>query len=80
MLPEGFALHGEPVVTVYQNHMKEIEWLAGRGYSMMGVTFPATYTGEARPRRGTVSDRPVGEHDRANPHRPGTARILKDLL
>ena len=46
LLPEGFALHGEPVVTVYQNHMKEIEWLAGRGYSMMGVTFPATYTGK----------------------------------
>ena len=46
LLPEGFALHGEPVVTVYQNHMKEIEWLAGRGYNMMGVTFPATYTGK----------------------------------
>ena len=46
LLPEEFALHGEPVVTVYQTHMKEIEWLAGRGYSMMGVTFPATYTGQ----------------------------------
>ena len=46
LLPEGFALHGEPVVTVYQIHMKEIEWLAGRGYNIMGVTFPATYTGK----------------------------------
>lgn len=46
LLPEGFALHGEPVVTVYQTQMKEIEWLAGRGYSMMGVTFPAAYTGQ----------------------------------
>ncbi|MXY81048.1 MAG: hypothetical protein F4Y91_02975, partial [Gemmatimonadetes bacterium] len=46
LLPEGFLLHGEPVVTVYQTHLKEIEWLAGRGYNMMGVTFPATYTGK----------------------------------
>ena len=46
LLPEGFALHGEPVVTVYQTHMKEIEWLAGRGYNMMGVTFPVTYAGK----------------------------------
>ena len=80
LLPEGFALHGEPVVTVYQIHMKEIEWLAGRGYNIMGVTFPATYTGKRDRADGTVSDRPVGEHDRADPHRPGTARILEDLL
>lgn len=45
LLPEGFALHGEPVVTVDQTHMKEIEWLAGRGYNVMGVTFPVSYTG-----------------------------------
>lgn len=45
MLPEGFTLHGEPVVTVDQTHMKEIEWLAGRGYNVMGVTFPVAYTG-----------------------------------
>ena len=44
--PDGFALHGEPVVTVSQGHMKEIEWLAGRGYTVMGVTFPVTYTGK----------------------------------
>ena len=45
LLPDGFALHGDPVVTVDQTHMKEIEWLAGRGYNVMGVTFPVTYTG-----------------------------------
>ena len=39
LLPEGFALHGEPVVTVDQTHMKEIEWLAGRGYNVMESPF-----------------------------------------
>ena len=32
-------------MTVDQTHLKEIEWLAGHGYNVMGVTFPVTYTG-----------------------------------
>jgi len=46
LLPERFALAGEPVVTVYASYMTEIEWLAGRGYNVLGVAFPATFTGE----------------------------------
>lgn len=46
LLPDGFELAGEPVVTVAGTYMKEIPWLAGRGYNMLGVTFPATYTGK----------------------------------
>lgn len=46
LLPDGFELAGEPVVTVRASYMKEIEWLAGRGYNILGVTFPVTWRGE----------------------------------
>jgi hypothetical protein len=45
LLPPGFAVGGEPVVTVTASFMKEIEWLAGRGYNMVGVSFPAVFQG-----------------------------------
>ena len=44
-LPDGFALTGEPVVTVEFHHMTDIDWLAGRGYTMIWVGWPATFTG-----------------------------------
>jgi acetoacetate decarboxylase len=44
-LPEGFTLADEPVVTVEFHHMTEIDWLAGRGYTMIWVSWPATFTG-----------------------------------
>ena len=46
ILPPGFSLHGEPVATISANYMTQIEWLAGRGYATLGLTFPARYTGE----------------------------------
>ncbi len=46
LLPPGFALDGEPVVTVSANYMTEIEWLAGRGYNTLGASFPARFEGE----------------------------------
>lgn len=45
-LPPGFSLNGEPVVSVSGGYMKEIEWLAGRGYNTLGVSFPAIFNGE----------------------------------
>ncbi len=45
-LPPGFSLAGEPVVTVSASYMTEIEWLAGRGYNTLGVSFPARFEGE----------------------------------
>ena len=45
-LPPGFALWGEPVVTVSATYMKNIDWLAGRGYNVLGVRFPVLYQGE----------------------------------
>ena len=46
LLPENFALAGEPVVTISATYMKEIEWLAGRGYNTLGVSFPAEFKGK----------------------------------
>jgi hypothetical protein len=46
LLPEHFELAGEPVVTVEASYLTEIEWLAGRGYNILGVSFPATFHGE----------------------------------
>jgi hypothetical protein len=44
-LPEGFTLTGEPVVTVEFHYMTDIDWLAGRGYTMINVGWPASFTG-----------------------------------
>jgi hypothetical protein len=46
LLPERFAVRGEPVVTVFASYMTEIEWLAGRGYNVLGVTIPVSFTGK----------------------------------
>ena len=46
LLPEGFAVGAEPIVTIAASYMTEIEWLAGRGYNIMGVNFPAVFNGK----------------------------------
>jgi len=48
MIPEGVGLElgKEPVVTVSVTYMKGILWLAGRGYNMLGVTFPVIFKGK----------------------------------
>ena len=46
LLPPGFRLNGEPVVTVSASYMTEIEWLAGRGYNTLGFSFPVSFEGE----------------------------------
>jgi Acetoacetate decarboxylase (ADC) len=45
-LPEGFTLAGEPVVTVEFHYLTGIDWLAGRGYTMVHVGWPATFAGQ----------------------------------
>lgn len=52
MLPTGFEVGERPIVTVTATYIKEIEWLAGRGYNTLGVTFPAVYKGEIDSARG----------------------------
>lgn len=46
LLPEGFELVAEPVVTVEITYITEIEWLAGRGYNTLGVSFPVVFNGK----------------------------------
>ena len=45
ILPPQFELVGEPIVTVDFQILTELEWLAGRGYSLMTVRFPAAFRG-----------------------------------
>ena len=45
LLPDGFEIQAEPVVTVTFTCITEIEWLAGRGYNTLGVSFPAVFNG-----------------------------------
>ncbi len=52
LLPECFELDENPVVTVTATYMTDIEWLAGRGYKMLGVSFPAVYVGREETARG----------------------------
>jgi Acetoacetate decarboxylase (ADC) len=44
-MPDGFVLAGEPVVTVEFHYLSGIDWLAGRGYTMIHVGWPATFRG-----------------------------------
>jgi hypothetical protein len=46
LLPPRFEVGPQPVVTVCATYMKQIEWLAGRGYNTLGVSFPAVFHGE----------------------------------
>lgn len=45
LLPPRFRLRGEPTLVVELQYMKEIEWLAGRGYNIAGVKIPVTFDG-----------------------------------
>lgn len=43
VLPEGFRLWGEPIVTVEAIYMTGFSWLAGGGYNMFDVKIPVVY-------------------------------------
>jgi Acetoacetate decarboxylase (ADC) len=45
LLPPGFRLHGDPVVTIEATTLTDLPWLAGRGYRMLGVKFPCRFEG-----------------------------------
>lgn len=46
LLPPGFTLKGEPVVTVEWTELKGLAWLAGRGYNMLGIKYPCEFRGQ----------------------------------
>lgn len=45
LLPPGFVAEGEPLMIVEMEHLKGIDWLAGRGYNTFGVRIPARFEG-----------------------------------
>jgi hypothetical protein len=53
LLPPGFTINGEPLVSVTMTYMTEIPWLAGRGYNTLGVSFPVTFAGKQDKAAGT---------------------------
>ena len=46
MLPPGFELAGDPIVSIDFAYMKQIQWLAGRGYNICLLSWPAVFKGE----------------------------------
>jgi hypothetical protein len=44
-IPDRFTLVGDPVVTVEFHYMTDIDWLAGQGYTMIRVWWPAMFKG-----------------------------------
>lgn len=46
LLPPGLELDGEPVVTLDFSMLKDISWLAGRGYNVFGVRAPVKFDGQ----------------------------------
>ncbi|MDX3899720.1 MAG: acetoacetate decarboxylase family protein [Sphingobium sp.] len=46
LLPPGFTLRGEPIVSISCAWFKNLYWLAGRGYGILSVDFPVRYQGK----------------------------------
>lgn len=54
LLPSGFDLAGEPVVTVEHTILHDLPWLAGRSYSMLGVKLPVSFEGADEQLQGAL--------------------------
>ncbi|MEZ5752128.1 MAG: acetoacetate decarboxylase family protein [Paracoccaceae bacterium] len=54
LLPERFTLDGEAVVTLEHTVLTNLGWLAGRGYTMLGVKFPVRFDGRDGAVRGDL--------------------------
>ena len=52
LLPDGFELDGEPILTATWIYQNNIGWLAGRGYNMLNITAPTRYRGNGIAARG----------------------------
>jgi acetoacetate decarboxylase len=45
LLPPGFELRAEPIISVSCASWSNLYWLAGRGYGIVTMNFPATFRG-----------------------------------
>jgi hypothetical protein len=46
LLPPGFSLRGDPVLSVSCAWFRDLYWLAGRSYGILSLDFPVTYVGK----------------------------------
>lgn len=46
LLPPGFELRGEPILSVSCAWFRNLYWLAGRSYGILSLDFPVTYRGK----------------------------------
>ncbi|GGB81361.1 hypothetical protein GCM10011352_03870 [Marinobacterium zhoushanense] len=46
LLPPGFKLRGEPILSVSCAWFRNLYWIAGRGYGILSLDFPVTYVGK----------------------------------
>lgn len=53
-LPPRFELYGDPIVNIYAKYMKNIEWLGGRGYNLLGANIHAVFNGDKDTVPGTL--------------------------
>jgi len=54
LLPPGFSLHSDPVVTLGFAYLRNLPWLAGRGYNTLGVRIPARFRGRGEAVTGSL--------------------------
>lgn len=47
LLPEGLVLRGDPMAQFHFFCLREIPWLAGRGYNILSLMIPVTHRGES---------------------------------
>lgn len=52
LLPPKCSVWGEPTITVTVNFLRNLGWLAGRGYNYIAVTIPVEFRGDEDVRRG----------------------------
>jgi len=46
LLPPGFSLRGDPILSVSCAWFRDLYWLAGRSYGILSLDFPVTYVGK----------------------------------
>ncbi len=52
LLPPGFVLDGESLVTLEYQYLTNLAWLAGRGYNILSVKIPTVFQGKTKKVRG----------------------------
>ena len=55
LLPQGFEPAAEPVISVFYACNRQVDWLAGRGYNMIGVNADVTYRSDGESLEGTFA-------------------------